>query len=68
MLDFWHILIVLALAAVATTLAVGVFSLARGGEFRRAWSNRLMRLRVALQFVAILILAAAWYLGGHHGH
>ena len=67
MLSFLHILLAIALIAVATTLAVGVFSLARGGDFRRQWSNRLMRLRVALQFGAILILAAAYMLG-RRGH
>ena len=63
MLSVLHILLAIALVAVATTLAVGVFSLVRGGEFRRKWSNKLMRLRVALQFTAILILAAAYYWG-----
>ncbi len=52
-------LIPLALAAVAVTLGVGVYSLFRGGEFAAKWSNKLMRLRVLLQFCAILILAAA---------
>ena len=63
MLDFLHILLAVVLAAVAATLAVGVFSLVRGGEFRQRWSNKLMRLRVALQFTAILILAAAYFWG-----
>ena len=63
MLDFLHVLLGIALAAVAATLAVGVFSLVRGGEFRQRWSNKLMRLRVALQFTAILILAAAYFWG-----
>ena len=37
---------------------MGFYSLFRGGEFGRTWSNKLMRLRIALQFTAILILAA----------
>jgi hypothetical protein len=45
------------LLAVAGTLALGFYSLFRGGQFGRNWSNRLMRLRVALQFGAILLLA-----------
>jgi uncharacterized membrane protein len=52
-------LIPTALAVVATTLAVGIYSLFRGGDFARTWSNRLMRLRVLTQFIAILILVAA---------
>ncbi|MHB8529718.1 MAG: twin transmembrane helix small protein [Caulobacteraceae bacterium] len=57
--DAFDILIPLALAAVAVTLGIGVYSLFRGGEFARKWSNKLMRLRVLLQFCAILILVAA---------
>ncbi len=51
------ILMGVMLAAVAATLALGFYSLFRGGQFGRDWSNRLMRLRVALQLGAILVLA-----------
>ena len=47
-------------------LAVGFFALFRGGSFGRTWSNKLMRLRVGLQFVAILILAAIFWLNQTH--
>jgi hypothetical protein len=57
--DIFVILIPLALAAVALTLGLGIFSLFRGGAFGARWSNRLMRLRVGLQFIAILVLVAA---------
>jgi predicted membrane protein len=57
----FDILIYVALAAVAITLGFGIYSLYRGGEFGRSYSNKLMRLRVVLQFVAILILVAAFY-------
>lgn len=50
-----------ALAAVFITLCVGIFSLFRGGEFARSHSNRLMRLRVGLQFAAVLILVAGFW-------
>ena len=59
MRDIFDLLIPLALAAVAITLGVGIYSLFRGGDFSRSWSNKLMRLRVILQFCAILILVAA---------
>ena len=52
----------LALLAVVTTLFFGLYALFRGGDFGRSYSNKLMRLRVLLQFVAILILVAAvWW-------
>ena len=57
----FDILIYVALAAVAITLAAGIYSLYRGGDFGRSYSNKLMRLRVLLQFIAILILVAAFY-------
>jgi hypothetical protein len=59
-------LLAVFLFAVAATLAVGFFALFRGGSFGRTWSNKLMRLRVGLQFVAILILAAIFWLNQTH--
>jgi hydrogenase/urease accessory protein HupE len=61
MSTLFNFLIPLALAAVLTVLLVGIYALFRGGEFGRSYSNKLMRLRVVLQFVAILILVAAFY-------
>lgn len=55
------ILLIIALAAVTITLGFGIYSLMRGGQFARSHSNRLMRLRVALQFVAIIILVIAFW-------
>lgn len=55
----FDVLIPVALLAVATTLAVGIYALFRGGDFGRSHSNKLMRLRVVLQAAAILILVGA---------
>ena len=55
-----------ARAAVATTLGFGIYSLYRGGDFGRSHSNKLMRLRVVLQAVAIAVLVAAiWWKRSH---
>lgn len=43
------------LAAVLAVLLVGVFTMARGGEFNRRHGNNLMRLRVGLQLAAVLL-------------
>ena len=51
----------IALLAVFATLCVGIYSLFRGGDFARSHSNKLMRLRVGLQFAAVLILVAAFW-------
>lgn len=45
-----------ALVAVLGVLAVGVFAMLRGGEFNRKYGNKLMRLRVAMQALAIALL------------
>ena len=67
MRDVFDTLIPVALAAVAITLGMGVYSLFRGGDFGRAWSNKLMRLRILLQAVAIVIVAAAvWWRAAAH--
>jgi hypothetical protein len=60
-------LIPIMLAAVFITLCVGIYSLFRGGEFGRSYSNKLMRLRVLLQFIAVLVLTAAFVWRGSHG-
>jgi len=50
------VLIVLALIAVAVVLAAGLASFVAGGEFNRKYANKLMRLRVLTQGVAIALL------------
>lgn len=59
--DIVNILVLAAIAAVTVTLGFGLYALFRGGDFGRTWSNKLMRLRVLLQAVAIVLLAlGAW--------
>ena len=52
----------LAVAAVVAVLALGLFSLAMGGDFNRKYGNRLMIARVALQALALFLLGAAYFL------
>ncbi|MDO9222227.1 MAG: twin transmembrane helix small protein [Caulobacter sp.] len=64
----FDILIPVSLAAVLMALVAGFYALYRGGEFGRSYSNKLMRLRVLMQFIAILILVAAlWWRTNHVG-
>ncbi len=60
-MDIFDILVLVSLLAVLITLALGIYTLFRGGEVARSYSNKLMRLRVLLQFIAVLILVAAFY-------
>ena len=58
----FRFLVPASLAAVALVLAAGIYALFRGGDFGRSYSNKLMRLRVVMQAVAIVVLvAAAWW-------
>lgn len=66
MTDVFSPLILIALAAVFLTLCAGLYALFRGGDFGCSYSNKLMRLRVVLQFVAIAILVAALVWRGRH--
>ncbi|MRX50977.1 twin transmembrane helix small protein [Paracoccus sp. S-4012] len=43
---------------VTAILATGIGSFARGGEFNRRNSNRLMRWRLIAQFVAVMVILA----------
>ena len=56
------ILLPIALAAVSLVLLLGLINMMRGGSPNR--SQKLMRLRVLLQFVAIVIaMLAVWAMG-----
>lgn len=65
--DILNILILLAIAAVAVTLGFGIYSLYRGGDYARSHSNKLMRLRVALQALAIALLCVGMWWKSTHG-
>ena len=55
-------LVPIALGAVAVVLLLGLHNMARGGSPHR--SQKLMRLRVLLQFIAIIvIMLTIWAIG-----
>lgn len=58
------IIVLIATLVVAAVLVVGLYSLFRGGDFARTNSNKLMRLRIVAQLVAIIIIMAVIYLNG----
>lgn len=67
MRSVFDILILLALFSVVATLLAGVYSLKRGGEFSRKYSNKLMRLRIVLQLLAVGLIVAAFAYKKMHG-
>ena len=63
----FDILIIVAILAVAVTLGFGIRSLYQTGPEARSRSNRLMRLRVALQALAVALLVVAMWWKSTHG-
>jgi len=61
------VLILLAIFAVAVTLAMGIHSLYQTGPEARSRSNKLMRLRVALQALAVVLLVVGMWWKSTHG-
>jgi hypothetical protein len=57
--------VAIAVGIVATVLVAGLYTLWIGGEASRNWSNRLMRIRVLAQFIAIIIIMAVLYFSSH---
>ncbi len=56
---FW--VVAVATLAVAAILMVGIGGFAKGGDFNRKHANKIMRWRIAAQFIAVLlILGFVW--------
>jgi hypothetical protein len=61
-MSFSNLAVTIAIGAVAVVLVLGLVNMMRGGSPNT--SQKLMRLRVLLQFVAIvIIMATIWALG-----
>jgi len=66
--DPLFILAALACLAVLGILLVGIGGFAKSGDFNRKHANRIMRYRIAAQFVAVLLIVgfvALRKLGGY---
>ncbi len=55
MSNFLFVLLLIAMFATLGVLFFGLISMARGGEFNKRNANKLMRLRVLMQFVAVVL-------------
>ena len=61
------VLVAMAVAVVVLVLGLGLYTLWIGGEASKTWSNKLMRIRVLAQFIAILIIMAVLW-ASQSGH
>ena len=55
------IIAIVLLITVGIVLILGIGTLFKGGETSKKYSNKLMQLRVLIQFVAILVLVGFAY-------
>jgi hypothetical protein len=57
--------VAIAIALVGSILLAGLYTLFKGGDVSASWSNRLMRLRVLAQFIAIIVIMTVLYFSRH---
>ena len=55
------ILSIMLLIVVAIVMILGIGTLFKGGETSKKYSNKLMQLRVLLQFIAVVVLVSFAY-------
>ncbi len=58
---FVKILSIVLLISVGIVLILGIGTLFKGGDTSKKYSNKLMQLRVLLQFIAIILLVVFAY-------
>ncbi len=60
------IVVAIAVGIVVVILATGIYTFWVGGDLSVTWSNRIMRMRVLAQFIALIIIMIVLYFSGHH--
>ena len=63
MKTFFFVLVLIAMFITLGVLATGIIGMARGGEFNAKYGNKLMRVRVIAQGVALALFALAVLFG-----
>ena len=61
-----NILIAVAIGTVGLVLIAGLYTLWKGGAVSASWSNKLMRMRLLAQAIAIVIILLVLYFGQNH--
>ena len=63
-MDPLFIFILLAVSAVVIVLMIGIGGFAKGGAFNMKYGNKMMRLRLIAQFIAVVLILAYVYFRG----
>ncbi|MCF6234179.1 MAG: twin transmembrane helix small protein [Rhodobacteraceae bacterium] len=61
------VVVILAIISVFIVLAIGLIGFVAGGEFNRKYGNKLMRLRLAFQAIAVVLILVMIYLRSQSG-
>jgi len=52
------IAVLVAMGAVVIVLMIGIGGYAKGGKFNKNYGNKMMRLRILFQFIAVVLIVA----------
>ena len=58
---FFNFIGFILLGSVAIVLIMGIYTLFKGGSTSKKYLNNLMKLRVVLQFIAVIVLVLMAY-------
>lgn len=56
MIDALYYIVVISVLAVVVILMIGLGGFMRGGEFNRRYANKIMRLRIIGQAIAVVLI------------
>lgn len=57
----------IACLAVLVVLLIGVGGFAKGGEFNKKYANKIMRMRILFQFIAVILIVGGVWLARQGG-
>ncbi len=55
-MDIFYLVVVVSILLVLVILMIGLGSFTKGGEFNRKYANKIMRLRIIAQAVAVILI------------
>ncbi len=65
--DPLFIVAAIACLAVVAVLLVGIGGFGRGGAFNKKYGNKMMQLRLLMQFIAVILIVAFVYFSRQGG-